>query len=232
MTIDFGAAMNPPEIEETLPAQSVRTPIEKIKADLSEYDALIAEMVETADALEVKSPETNAQASEMTVKARKIYKRIDDIKKDATKPHRDFTSAVNAMAKVYLDQFEKIGKGLGIKISRYSTYQENERRRAEAEARKRVEAEQKRLDAEAKKDGYEPVKVEAPVLPDPPKVTYTDAGSVYQRKDWVHEITDANKIPREYLMPNEKKIKDAIKAGVRAIPGVNIFEQSTTVTRG
>lgn len=48
---------------------------------------------------------------------------------------------------------------------------------------------------------------------------------------WVHEVTDAAQVPREYLMVNEAAIKAAIAGGRREIPGVRIFEQVRTAIR-
>ena len=48
---------------------------------------------------------------------------------------------------------------------------------------------------------------------------------------WVHEITDAAQVPREFLMVNEASIKAAIAGGRRDIPGVRIFEQVRTAIR-
>lgn len=44
-------------------------------------------------------------------------------------------------------------------------------------------------------------------------------------KRWTFEVLDSNQIPREYLMVDETAIRQAIAAGVRAIPGVNIFQK-------
>lgn len=47
---------------------------------------------------------------------------------------------------------------------------------------------------------------------------------------WTFEITSEKDIPREYLQVNETAIREAIKAGVREIPGVRIFQsQSLTI---
>jgi hypothetical protein len=48
---------------------------------------------------------------------------------------------------------------------------------------------------------------------------------------WVHEITDAAQVPREFLMVNEAAIKAAIAGGRRDIPGVRVFEQVRTAIR-
>jgi hypothetical protein len=39
-------------------------------------------------------------------------------------------------------------------------------------------------------------------------------------------------VPVEFLMVNEKAIRAAVKAGVRNIPGVNIFQKEELSVRG
>ncbi len=69
------------------------------------------------------------------------------------------------------------------------------------------------------------------VLPTAPKVVRTETGSGYLRMDWTFEITDEAQVPREYLMVNEGLIRNKVKAGIRQIPGVRIFEKPTGITR-
>lgn len=48
---------------------------------------------------------------------------------------------------------------------------------------------------------------------------------------WDFEITDPHAVPIEYLSPDPDKIKQAIKDGVREIPGIKIFEKHINVSR-
>lgn len=75
------------------------------------------------------------------------------------------------------------------------------------------------------------VQVEMPVIPQASGPVRTAAGTASVRKRWEFGITDPTAIPREYLMVDEKKIREAVKAGVRSIPGVNIFETSDIAIR-
>jgi hypothetical protein len=49
-------------------------------------------------------------------------------------------------------------------------------------------------------------------------------GNVSKSQIWKYEIEDASLVPREYLCIDEKKIKSAINAGIRRIPGLIIEE--------
>ena len=51
------------------------------------------------------------------------------------------------------------------------------------------------------------------------------------RKVWAFELQDLSQVPREYLVLDEKKVRQAIRSGERAIPGLRIFQQQQTVYR-
>ena len=52
----------------------------------------------------------------------------------------------------------------------------------------------------------------------------TDEGSMTRTKKWVYEIVDEKKIPCPLMSADDKKIKAAIKAGIREIEGIKIYE--------
>lgn len=110
-----------------------------------------------------------------------------------------------------------------------SKVQAEERAKREAEE---IEAARKKAEEEAAKHEIEAPTVLAPVIPVQEKVTRTESGtSAHQRKVWTFEVLDAALVPAEYKIVDEQLIKDAIKMGCRAIPGVRIFEETKTVFR-
>lgn len=50
-------------------------------------------------------------------------------------------------------------------------------------------------------------------------------------KRWTFEVQDINQIPREYTQVDEKKIREAIAAGERNIPGVRIYQDESITLR-
>jgi hypothetical protein len=62
--------------------------------------------------------------------------------------------------------------------------------------------------------------VPAPVAPVAPKVTG-------MRKDWVAEIENTELIPRQYMVPDQVLINQAVRNGIREIPGVKIYEKES-----
>lgn len=89
----------------------------------------------------------------------------------------------------------------------------------------------------AKKDelktGQKIEKVEEAVIPLPipesapvENKTTTGKATMSVGTEWLFKITDANKVPREYMIVDEKKIKALVKAGTRKIDGILIYEQA------
>ena len=59
----------------------------------------------------------------------------------------------------------------------------------------------------------------APIVQDTGKKIVTEAGAVTWVDNYVPQIVDEAKIPREYLMPDMTKLRSACKAGIE-VPGV------------
>ena len=51
------------------------------------------------------------------------------------------------------------------------------------------------------------------------------------RKVWTFEVENLANVPREYLMLDEKKVREAIRSGERSVPGLKIFQKQQTVYR-
>jgi hypothetical protein len=104
-------------------------------------------------------------------------------------------------------------------------------RKAEEEARaakmKKAEVEEakRKAEEEARKHEIKAPEVFAPTIPKTDTITRTDTGvSAFAKRPWKFEITDHAAVPREYCIPDNQKIRDAIKMGAREIPGCRIYE--------
>ena len=130
--------------------------------------------------------------------------------------------------------------------------QRRERERLEAEARAAVDAEAARLTREAEDRrladaisadergdtalATKLLEAPIPVVATPASVVFVPpapvqappkADGVSFRDEWDFEITDAALLPREYLVPDEKKIRGVVKSlrDATAIPGVRAFSR-------
>jgi len=119
-------------------------------------------------------------------------------------------------------------------------------RKAEEETRKRLEAEKiskKKLEEEvaaakakaleeAEKNKIMVPEVNAPVVAPAETVTRTESGtSAYQAKTWKCYVDYPDQVPREYCVPDGRLLNQAVKQGIRTIPGCRIVEEKDTKFR-
>jgi len=173
----------------------------------------------------------------------KIGETFDPIIDKAHKAHKE-AIAQKKKTEAPLVEAEKIIKP---KMGKYREQQERERqaeiRRQEEIVRKAMEEQQIQDAVEAEMSGNKeeaeailnddliPVpapKVEKPMKPD----------GIAFRENWTFEIVDANKIPRNYLIPNEKLIGSTVRlmkdkvAAEKTIPGIRVSMEKVPYGRG
>ncbi len=166
----------------------------------------------------------------------KLKKAIADKRRDWLTPIKEKLDAVDVVFKSLSTPLDQADKFTRSKILAYR--QEQERKAREAATQLKKEKDKDARAALEKTIADETLAAHAPtpqvasiVLPTAPKVVRTETVSGYLRMDWTFEVTDETQIPREYLMVNERLIRDKVKAGIRQIPGVRIFEKPTGITR-
>ena len=127
----------------------------------------------------------------------------------------------------------------------YQQEQERKRQEEEARLRKIAEDEQRRRDALAQKQAEkarargneeraQEILENVPIIPTPvvlkeqPKVK-----GISTRKVWKFRIIDANQLPREYMIPNEKMLLAFAQAtkGTIPVPGVEFYSEEIVAAR-
>ena len=88
---------------------------------------------------------------------------------------------------------------------------------------------QAQLRAEAEAAGVSPDEIQdiAPVMSQKPKTIRSETGSASFAKEWTwgpEDKCDKEKVPLEYLTIDRPKITQAVKQGIREIPGIPIYE--------
>lgn len=223
----------PPSQTPTLPPAK-RDPFDmaKVKADLEPYRKAVESMAFQASKHQVTDDKSNGEAVGMAGQAKRLGKDIEDERKRIIKDPSQFVKSVNGLVKEFTAMLDEIEAGLKKKIGTYQYQQEMKRREAERKAQEEAAALQAKLDAEAKEKNIEAPKVIAPVAAAAPKVTRTDNGvSAHTRKVWKCEVTDESQVPRDFCVPSQTLLNEAVKKGVREIPGCRIFEDVQTVLR-
>ena len=206
--------------------------------ELSEQSTQIAESVQV---LKVVTAVQYEQAGEKLKEIKGAQKRLDALRKSFTSP---LDQAKSAIMDFFRKPEEKLKQAESVlKRAMDGYYQEQERIAREAQARLDEEARKQRekLEAQAAK-ARESGKVEKAniletkaALVDAPVVVPQQVQMAGQsvRKDWDFQIVDASLIPREYLMPDEMKIRKMVKAFKEdaKIPGVKVFSKNIISSR-
>jgi hypothetical protein len=188
------------------------------QAELAKYKREIDTYAAHAKTLVIESEETDREAVSLGGEMRKLYNRIEEVRKKIVKPAQDFVKKVNLLASGYTDVLDESTRLLASKSGAY---------KAALIARQEAQLAEEAAIMEALG-----LTQSAPVLVDEIEdKTKTEHGSTYQRTSWKIEVADISKVPPQYLMVNEPAIKAALKAGVAEIPGIKATEIRTTHLR-
>ena len=257
--MDFSAALQEKKkTKEIVPKQPFPIlDVESAKKRFAPYIEKIDGILKEAQDLKVETEEANQKAVEIGTSAKGIIKKIEETRSQSISEPYNFVKGVNAFAKIFTDKLTIIENLMKSKISQYRAFQEQKRREAELAAKKATEEVQKKLDAEAKAKGTEPVQVPLAIIPKQEAVTRTESGSAYGRKYWTFEILEPHYVRQliadlsvawekkidlkeeilklkalsPYLVVSENEIRNAVKGGIREIPGIKIYEKESTSFR-
>ncbi len=159
---------------------------------------------------------------------RRLRKAMEEKRKEYVSPLNDHVKAINNAFKTLMEPVEIADKITGDKMLAFNREQDRIRREQEEINRLRQLAASK--DA-ALHNGEisEPVNL-VEVIPEAPRQTRTEMGSSGMRDNWTFEIISFADLPDEYKMPDATKIGKVVRAGLRNIPGVRIFNQPIIAT--
>jgi len=206
--------------------------IKPLQEELEQYKPKLAELEKQAKELKVKDQETLQLSIDGAATAKGMIKALNGRKEVFTGPHREYINQVNNAVKFFTEAFKRIADEYSEKGGEYQYQIEL----AESRQRKAIDAANKKLqedlNKQAEKDGVKAPVVTPVKVPPRETVIHTAGGhSQHLRKEWKGEIEDPEKVPREYCIPDQKLINQAIRMGVREIPGVKIFEKVSAVHR-
>ncbi len=172
-------------------------------------------------------------------------KQLEAQRVSLVKPLNDHVTFINGQFKDWMEPLKSANEIVREKVLAYT--REQARIAAEAQAvederirteQARLAAEQARLEAEAEAANAPPPPPVAIVPPSPApipaapeKTTRSVLATTTIKKVWQYEVTDPDAVPREYLVIDEKKIGSVVRAGVRSIDGVRIFETEQLAVR-
>lgn len=196
---------------------------------------------------EIKNDAQNTLAGAELVVVAKMRKDLDKKRKEITGPMDTAKKAVMEQFRATDTPLAEVDTHIRGLMAGYATEQARKAREAQAEldriARESAEAERmaeaERLEKEGHKEEAEeaiaPEAIEQAVQERTTYVSTTPAkvAGVSMRKQGHIKIEDETLIPKEYLMPDEKKINGVVKAlkFQHNIPGVKYWETDEPVVR-
>jgi len=162
--------------------------------------------------------------------------KIATAKKEVDSRRRFFTDPLNQQVKSINDLFRGYSDPLGeadrIVRNKVLVYQAEETKRVAEEQQKAFEEAKTRAEEASKHPTEEFVPIPINIVEEPEKTVRAGAGSATTRQVWTFKIVDLSLVPDEYKVVDEKKIAAVVKAGVRNIPGVEIYPTSSLVVTG
>lgn len=150
---------------------------------------------------------------------------------------KKFTTMVDGIFKKVKDELGGYRSQVESVLLRYQNKKRIEQQKAQDRMQKEVDRQRGRLDKLGLDSSVIPEK--APQVVDPPTVR-TESATSYVQKSWTFEVTDKlalikavaeGKEKPEALEVNEQYIKALIRAGVRELAGVLIYEKNTMAIR-
>jgi len=190
-------------------------------AELLAYKEKIGNFKMVVDKLKIKTADDNEAAVQLTQRAKLEYKEIEGKRKERTDPLEKTKKLIIADFKPLTNALKLIEADLKGKMVFYAQAVEAKNRKIEEENEKKIEKYNEKIAA-----GKVPANV-----PTMKKEIETKTTGQSFRTDKKHRVIDFNKIPKDYLMIDEQKIKAAVKMGI-GIPGIEVYEEKTPVIRG
>ena len=228
--MDFDLDENDPvmEIQE---ATFGLSKLQQAEIDFKRYEKNLADMAAKAGTHLIIDAQTNEEAVTLAGQSKAMFRALEKKRKEVIGPASEFVAAVNQMVKPMTAILTGIEDGLKHRITRYS--QEQERRRLEQQRKANEEARslQDEIEKAAVSAGEPSNIVVAPVVVEAPKVTRTASGSASLRTTWAFEVVDFAALPDKFKQVDRVAINNEIKAGIRQIPGVRVYEQASTMIR-
>lgn len=202
---------------------------------MNEIGKQIDVLLEEMKTVNIETAEQFEYAAEWLKRNKQTQKTVTDfydpIKKELYIPYKKVLDEMNG----FIKRLESAERSVKNALGKYQMEQERlrleEQRKKEEEERRRIEELKLQTAINTGNDNILDMDVPTPkviVQSDTPKIS-----GVSFRETWDFEITDASLIPRDYLIPDEKKIR-AIVQQLKTdtnIPGIKAVNHATVSAR-
>lgn len=186
---------------------------EQVRDKIERYALQVESRCQRALTFSIDSIEDRDTALRLIGESKDIGDQIEAKRKEIIEPHRKVVNEVNDTAKIFT---EKLKTEQGIYLKHIDAW------KAKEVAKQAIrEAEAKELKDTLGLDV-------APYAKEDLTVIRTAGVRAQEKEEIFVELEDITKVPYDYLLLDEKKIKGVAKVGIRNIPGVKISIQTKT----
>jgi len=227
---DMLEGKKPKKKPEALPSVSDLN-LDPVKEVVAKYETKLKQLEAQAEKYQVTDTVTSEHIVELGTRSAKLVKMLTADRKTRIAEQDKWVRAVNKLYKPLTAAGDKIKEICGNKFKAYQAKVRLEEHKREKAAREAQEKLQKQLDDEAEKAGVEKVTAAPIVISKAEKITRTETGSASIRMVWTWEIDKIEEVPKEYFLLNDAMIEKQVKAGIRQISGLKIFQKDSTTFR-
>ena len=217
--------------------------------DVAPIEARARALRDDVGALVVVSEADKIQATDVLARIQTFQREAESERVRLVRPLNDHVKLVNDAFKRVLTPVNEADRALRDKVLAYNREQQRiaaqkaaeaeslrlqsaarlqEAEKAEASGQTGV-ADQLLTGAVASEQDAKAAQAEA-VLPS--RHVVAGAGSSTVRKEWTFTVLNLDMVPNEYKVLSDTKVREAIRHGVRAIPGLEIFQEEKLAVRG
>lgn len=231
------------------------TPTMPVTDEETQIRASVGELVSASKDVAIMTHADLSAATDLVKAIKQRAKEAEDARTKITKPINDGLREINSRFKAMMQPLLDAEAEVKRKMVRFQEAEERRAReeaaRKEAERQEQLRREQEEADrrraAEAQEAAdptldrpdmpqieQEPVYVPppAPIQPEIRKTTYGQSGAAFTaKKVWDYELVDLAQVPVQFLSLDSTKVNQAVKAGLRDIPGLRIFEKTVASVR-
>ena len=209
----------------------------KVTRELESIKTEALSAFENAKAVVIKDQESYEFQGNRLRTIKTQWSEIESKRKELSKPFQQAIKQLNDFFNEPLDVLKRAETCIKQALIKYTDQKEKERQ--EEERRLRIAAEKQTIKLEKKaekqelkgqKEKAEETRIEAMAIPVPVVDRKIEKVKGVTFKDiWKFRIVDINKIPRKYLIPDEKSLGEIARSakGKVAIPGVEFYSEKS-----
>lgn len=173
----------------------------------------IAPLVQNAQSLVIRIVEDENSALAILGRIKEMQKQIEDKRTSITKPLNTALKEANKLFKALSEPLDWADSIIRDKIINFHRKREEQ---AEKQKQRLLEKAEETKDDEKANELIEKAETLTP-----------NVGETTVAKRWTYKVVDLFKVPHKYLVIDSAKVRDAIRDGVREIPGLEIYQEES-----